>query len=71
MSDAAFEQQLNKFMDPATGERRLTCVSRVRIPEDLAHGPRAQDWAGVLFTDSLPVSVFPVKTMSIFLAQRD
>jgi hypothetical protein len=56
MSDAAFEQQLRKFMEPISGERRLTCVSRQRIPEDLAHGPRAQDWAGMI--DTSPCHVY-------------
>lgn len=45
MSDEAFEKQIRNFMDERTGERRLTCISRTHIPEDLAHGTRADDWA--------------------------
>jgi hypothetical protein len=47
MTDAAFEEQMSKFFDPDTGRKRLTCVSRQRIPEDLKGGERCNDWAGV------------------------
>lgn len=47
MDGEAFAEHLKQFMDPETGARRLTCVSRERIPEDLRKGFRADDWAGV------------------------
>lgn len=47
MTADAFEQHMKQFIDPDTGERRLTCVSRAHIPEDLRHGDRAAQWAGV------------------------
>lgn len=50
MSEAAFEQQVQRFMDPNTGERRLTCTSRQRIPENVGHSERADEWAGMSLT---------------------
>ena len=47
MSGEAFEQHMKQFIDPDTGERKLTCISRARIPEDLRHGDLATEWAGV------------------------
>lgn len=46
MSDAAFEEQMNKFFDSTTGRKRMTCVSRDRIPENLRKGEKCQEWAG-------------------------
>jgi hypothetical protein len=46
MTSDAFEEHMKEFLDPETGERRLTCVSRAVIPEHLRKGGRAADWAG-------------------------
>ena len=46
ITDAAFEEQMAKFYDPATGGKRLTCKSREKIPADVIDGERWQDWEG-------------------------
>jgi hypothetical protein len=40
MSDAAFEAHVDQFYDPSTFRRRVLCLSRTLVPENVA----ASDW---------------------------
>jgi hypothetical protein len=48
LSDEKAEEQFLRWFDVTTGTRRLTCKSRLEIPEDPQHSARAQDWTGML-----------------------
>ena len=46
MTDAEFSAHLSQFLDDTKAARRLTCISRSKVPEDLAFGERAAEWTG-------------------------
>lgn len=41
----AFWQHFEKFYDPATGKRRLTCISRTAVPENPKQWSRSDECA--------------------------
>jgi hypothetical protein len=46
LSAADGEAMLQRFIDPATGRRRLTCVSRCPVPERIDASERFEQWQG-------------------------
>ena len=48
LAEQTFEEQFAKFFDYTTGKRRLTCKSRLPIPEDVDASDRAAEYASVL-----------------------
>lgn len=46
LTDAAREKQFDRFFDYERGDRRLTCKSRQRIPENMALSDRHAEWQG-------------------------
>jgi hypothetical protein len=46
ISQEEHSQKWRKFLDPATGKRRLTCKSRQAIPEDVDLSERASEYKG-------------------------
>ena len=48
LSDAKAEEQFLRWFDIETGERRLTCRSRLPIPENPEDSDRAQEFEGEL-----------------------
>lgn len=48
LSDAKAEEQFLRWFDIETGQRRLTCKSRLPIPENPKDSDRAQEYTGEL-----------------------
>ena len=46
LPSADFERQFDVFFDASTGKRRLTCLSRQLVPEQIQESSRAQEWRG-------------------------